>query len=141
MHTITRTHEIHCGHRVVGHEGKCKQLHGHAYVFHLTATADGLDRVGRVIDFSVVKSTLCQWLEENWDHRCLINDKDPWLSPLLEIDPTIVPVPFNPTAENIAQHVVDVIAPRLFQGKGVRLISCRVDETSKCSATYAVSGQ
>lgn len=141
MHTVTRTHEIHCGHRVVGHEGKCRQLHGHAYVFHLTATAEDLDGLGRVIDFSVLKSTLCQWLEENWDHRCLINESDPWLRALLSVDPTIVSVPFNPTAENIARHIVEVIAPSLLKDRGVKLISCRVEETSKCSATYALPSQ
>jgi hypothetical protein len=44
------------GHRVFQHESKCRNLHGHNYVAVLHARADaGLDALGRVIDFSVLK--------------------------------------------------------------------------------------
>lgn len=134
---VTRSHEIHCGHRVHGHEGKCRHLHGHAYVFELVCAADSLDRIGRVIDFGQIKAKIVTWLEEEWDHRMLIWCKDPWLSQLAAIDPSICSVPFNPTAENIAQHMVDVVGPRLLNGSGVVLVECTVHETSKCSATYS----
>lgn len=133
---ITRKHEIHCGHRVVGHEGKCRNLHGHAYVFHFTCEADRLDALGHVVDFGVIKSVLCQWLEDNWDHRMLIWDQDPWLANLRAIDDSIVPVPFNPTAENMAAHMVRVVGPALLKDVGVRLVRVHLEETSKCSATY-----
>jgi 6-pyruvoyltetrahydropterin/6-carboxytetrahydropterin synthase len=133
---ITRTHAIHCGHRVCGHEGQCGNLHGHAYVIHFTCEADSLDPLGRVIDFSVIKSLLCQWLENNWDHRMLIWEQDPILDGLQAIDPSVVAVPFNPTAENIAAHLVTRVGPNLLAGTGVQLIRVRVDETSKCSATF-----
>lgn len=139
-HRITRRHEIHCGHRVVGHEGKCKNLHGHAYIFDLTCEAipgaDPLDELGRVIDFGDIKTRLCGWLENWWDHRMLLWDQDPMLPDLLNIDPTVVPVPFNPTAENIAQHVVETVGPYALAGTGVRLVAVTLHETSKCSATY-----
>jgi 6-pyruvoyltetrahydropterin/6-carboxytetrahydropterin synthase len=137
-HQVTRKHEIHCGHRVFGHEGKCRNLHGHAYVFHLTCEADQLDELGRVIDFGVIKSVLCEWLEQNWDHRMLIWDQDPILESLRTIDPTVVSVPFNPTAENIAAYVVLTVGPDLLAESGVRLVHVRVDETSKCSASFHV---
>ena len=134
--TATREHEIACGHRVWQHESKCSHLHGHNYLFTLHCEADGLDAVGRVIDFSVIKSTLCAWLEREWDHRFLVFESDE-LAPLLrQIDPSVVVVPFNPTAENIAQHLVEHVAPRLLAGTGVRLVRCEVGETRKCSATY-----
>src|SRR5690606_40371968 len=50
-----RYHDISCGHRVVGHEGKCRFLHGHNYRIHFTVAADQLDEIGRVVDFSVIK--------------------------------------------------------------------------------------
>jgi 6-pyruvoyltetrahydropterin/6-carboxytetrahydropterin synthase len=135
---ITRTHEIHCGHRVCGHDGKCRNLHGHAYVIHFTCEADSLDPLGRVIDFSVIKSLLCQWLEDTWDHRMLIWKHDPMLEALRAIDPSVVAVPFNPTAENIAAYLVTQVGPDLLAGTGVRLVRVQVDETSKCSAAYHV---
>jgi 6-pyruvoyltetrahydropterin/6-carboxytetrahydropterin synthase len=139
-HRITRTHEIAAGHRVCGHEGKCKHLHGHAYRFDLTCEAESaeLDELGRVIDFAVIKSRLCEWLEENLDHRMILWVHDPLLPALRDLDPAVVALPLNPTAEHLAQYMVETIAPAELAGTGVRLVSCTVHETSKCSATFGV---
>lgn len=131
-----RYHDISCGHRVFQHESKCAHLHGHNYRVHFTCEAEKLDSIGRVIDFSDMKSRLCMWLEDNWDHKTLIWENDPWAKVLPEIDPTIVIVPFNPTAENIAQHLVEVIGPQQLAGTGIKLIHCDVEETRKCSASF-----
>lgn len=135
MHTVERYHDISAGHRVAGHENKCADLHGHNYRIHFVCTAESLDRVGRVIDFGVVKSTLCAWLEESWDHRFLLWEDDPGVSQMRDFRGVLV-VPFNPTAENMAEYLVETVGPRLLQGTGVLLMSCTVDETRKCSATY-----
>lgn len=138
-YTITRKHEIHCGHRVVNHEGKCKNLHGHSYIFHLTCMSNDLDDIGRVIDFSVIKDLLCKWLDDNWDHKLILWEKDPWLNSLKEIDATIVTIPYNPTAENLARYLVDEVGPQLFGRLNVILTKVLLEETSKCSASYAIS--
>jgi 6-pyruvoyltetrahydropterin/6-carboxytetrahydropterin synthase len=136
MIEIERYHDICCGHRVHEHEGKCKNLHGHNYRFFFTLESrDKLDKVGRVLDFSVIKEKLCNWLETEWDHRFLIWKKDPLRFKLQEIDDTIVIVDFNPTAENIALNFLHNIAPKLLSGTGAILRRCRVEETRKCSAT------
>jgi 6-pyruvoyltetrahydropterin/6-carboxytetrahydropterin synthase len=130
-----RYHDISCGHRVVGHEGKCRNLHGHNYRVHFECEAAGLDEVGRVIDFSIIKSQLCEWLETEWDHRMILWDKDSDAEQLLIIDPTIVLVPFNPTAENLAQYLIDEIGPKLMSPLGVRLARVVIEETRKCSVS------
>lgn len=132
-----RYHDICCGHRVVGHEGKCKHLHGHNYRFHFTVEADkGLDDVGRVLDFGVIKTTLADWLEKAWDHKMLIWKKDPFLPTLLEMNAGIVVVPFNPTAENIAEFFVTEVAPFCLSETGCVLTELTIEETRKCSVTY-----
>lgn len=154
---VTRYHDICAGHRVVGHEGKCRNLHGHNYRIFFTVEADGLsdernysiqnglDKVGRVLDFSVINSHLCEWLEENWDHRMLLWEKDRLLMPrsdgfsILSYDESIVVVPFNPTAENIAAHLVNVIGPMQLEGTGCWLVKVVIEETRKCSASYEVA--
>ncbi|MEX3859655.1 6-pyruvoyl tetrahydropterin synthase family protein [Paraburkholderia sp. BR10923] len=138
MLTVTRYHDISCGHRVYGHEGKCAHLHGHNYRIHFSCESDALDALGRVIDFGAIKSKLCVWLEENWDHRMLLWIEDPLYVSLREYDPTIVKLPFNPTAESMAAYLTTVIGPALLGGTGVRLKSVCVEETRKCSATYTV---
>lgn len=133
---VERYHDISCGHRVVGHEGKCANLHGHNYRIHFTCASAQLDDVGRIIDFSVIKHRLCQWLEDHWDHKMLLWDADPQAAQLRYLDATVVLVPFNPTAENIAQYLVDVVGPTQLEDSSVTLVSVKVDETRKCSASY-----
>jgi len=131
-----RYHDICCGHRVVGHEGKCRHLHGHNYRFHFVIEGDKLDGVGRVMDFSVIKDKLCMWLEQAWDHRMLIWINDPLRDSLREIDSSVVVVPFNPTAENIAEFFTKEVAPLQLEGTGCRLVELTIEETRKCSVTY-----
>lgn len=143
-----RYHDISCGHRVVGHEGKCRHLHGHNYRIHFVCEAYELDTVGRVIDFSDMKSKLCMWLEEHWDHKMILWEHDPVAEVLINdevptsstttVDDGLVLVPFNPTAENIAKYLIEVVGPEQLRGTGIRLVTVRVEETRKCSATYSV---
>lgn len=139
MTTVERYHDISMGHRVVGHENKCKHLHGHNYRIHFTCTAETLDSLGRVIDFGVIKQRLCEWLEEHWDHKMMIWEQDPLLDALSQIAPDdLVIVPFNPTAEHMAAYFVEVVAPQQLAGTGVYVRSVRIEETRKCSATYSL---
>jgi len=138
MITVSRYHDICAGHRVYGHEGKCKNLHGHNYRIHFEVAGPDQDEQGRIIDFSFIKSALCDWLENRWDHKMLIWENDPILGPLYGVgDPLeIIAVPFNPTAENMAKHLVQNIGPVQLKGSGCVLIRCIVEETRKCSALY-----
>ncbi len=151
--TAERYHDFCMGHRVVGHEGKCRHLHGHNYRVHFELIADNIqDEIGRVIDFSVIKDCLCEWLERNWDHKFMAWEDDELITALdnaveeggIIPDPTdadhfeqsIVYVPFNPTAENMAKHLVEVVAPKQLSGLGATLIKCSIEETRKCTATF-----
>ena len=132
--TATRYHDFSTGHRVYGHESKCAHLHGHNYRIYLTVEVDSLDSVGRVMDFSAIKEHLCYWLEQQWDHKFLIWERDPFAPTLKELDPEgLVVVQFNPTAENMGQYLIDVIGPKQLEGTGVRLIKVNIEETRKCS--------
>ena len=134
-----RYHDISCGHRVVGHEGKCRFLHGHNYRIHFSVAAEELDEVGRVVDFSVIKGRLCQWLEDHFDHKFLIWEQDELLPQLQAVSgESLVIVPFNPTAENIARYLVEQVGPEQLHGYAVKLIACKVEETAKCSASYSL---
>lgn len=136
--TCTREHTISCGHRVEGHESKCANFHGHNYTIEITARPRGtLDNVGRVVDFAVIKAKCCQWLEDNWDHRFLLWERDTYAR-LLSLDtslPGLVLVPFNPTAENMAQFLCDLFDIQLFE-YGVTCVGVKVIETPKCWAEF-----
>ncbi len=143
-----RYHDICMGHRVVGHEGKCRHLHGHNYRITFYAEADNLDSVGRVVDFSVLKETVCEWLERNWDHKFLAWEDDQLINRLAMVEgcnegdqdytdfiESLVRVPFNPTAENIGQHLLEHVAPVMLHGTGVVITKIVIEETRKCSVT------
>lgn len=144
MITATRYHDLSCGHRVVGHEGKCAHLHGHNYRVHFTVSAEvaglaAVDDIGRVVDFSVINTHLCQWLEKHWDHKFLVWAKDPWRARLRALDPAgVVIVSFNPTAENIGRYLIQEVAPKQLRSTRVELISVLVEETRKCSAAVSL---
>jgi 6-pyruvoyltetrahydropterin/6-carboxytetrahydropterin synthase len=137
--SVVRKHEIHCGHRVYGHTGKCRFLHGHSYIFHFHCTSQSLDDLGMVVDFGIIKTTLCQWLEDNYDHRMLLWDKDPYAVEVAKIDESVVIVPYNPTAENIAKHILTEVAPLLLNDSLVKLSKVVVEETSKCLAICEIA--
>lgn len=138
--TARRFHDISMGHRIVGHENKCQHLHGHNYRIHFICGANEPDQLGRVIDFGVIKEKLCMWIEQHWDHKMLLWEEDPLLSSLVQLVPNdIVTVPFNPTAEAIARYLVEVVGPAALLNTAVTLISCTVEETAKCSATYSIA--
>lgn len=133
-----RYHDFSYGHRVVGHENKCSYLHGHncRVYFYVEGDKNQLDTIGRTLDFGVIKSLLCEWLEDNWDHKFLVYQEDPLLESLKQVDPdSIVVVPFNPTAEEMAQYLIEKIAPKQLEDTGCKLTSVTVMETRKCGAT------
>lgn len=148
-----RYHDISCGHRVVGHEGKCRHLHGHNYRIHFHCEADTLDDVGRVIDFSVIKEKLCMWVENSWDHKFLVWEKDSMMSAMHGLinngdyslkqdrdyfNQSLVWLNFNPTAENIANYLLETVGPRELHGTGVTLVKVVVEETAKCSVDCSI---
>lgn len=137
--TATRYHDFSTGHRVYGHESKCAHLHGHNYRIHLTIEAEELDSVGRVLDFSAIKEHLCYWLEDNWDHKFLVWENDPFANTLKALDPegTVI-VNFNPTAENMGQYLIDVVGPAQLKDTNTKLISVNIEETRKCNVTVGI---
>lgn len=137
MITIRRTHEIAVGHRVFGHESKCAHLHGHNYTFELVVTASALDDLGRVVDFSVLKSTVCEWLETHWDHKMLLWFADPLVQVLTAAGEPVWIAPCNPTAEKLAAYVGEYVAPTVLP-PAIRCVEVVVWETGKCSATWRV---
>jgi 6-pyruvoyltetrahydropterin/6-carboxytetrahydropterin synthase len=154
MLSATRYHDISCGHRVAGHENKCAHLHGHNYrVTFFCRAKHGLDHLGRVLDFSVIKAKLCMWLEEHWDHRflayveddamhCIANaiidacvpERPGMASVHRMFGDSLVWVPFNPTAENMADYLLCMVGPEQLKGTQVELYRVIVEETRKCAA-------
>lgn len=127
--------EFDAGHRVANHESKCATLHGHRYVLELYARGKALDDIGRVIDFSVLKEIIGTWIDEYWDHTTLVWKKDVETLELLKKMPQFKPpyeCDFNPTAENMAAHLIQITCPHLLEFHDVEVVKIRLWETPNC---------
>lgn len=143
--TCTRKIEWCAGHRVYKHEGKCAYPHGHQYSALITARQIpqigkevGVDSLGRVVDFSVLKTVYQNWVDAYWDHGFLIYEKDDELRLAFKAVPgaRVAELPFNPTAENIARFLL-TYSPfvQALAQYGVQVTEVEVFETPKCSAS------
>ena len=139
--TCTRRLEFDAAHRVMDHESKCRHLHGHRYAVEATFAAAGLDALGRVIDFGLARERLGGWLDEQWDHTAILWDRDKSLGEAIsaETGQRIFYLPYNPTAENLARYLIEVVCPALFAAEGAACIRLRVQETPNCYAEAVLS--
>ena len=137
MRFCTRRLAFDSAHRVMRHESKCKNLHGHRYVAEVTACSSKLDTLGRVIDFGVIKEVLGSWVDEKWDHGTIVNQDDGEIINLCnEQNWKLYILKNNPTAENMAEHLY-LKGNELLLPYGVSVSSIRVYETPNCWADFS----
>lgn len=133
----TRRLAFDSAHRVMRHESKCRNLHGHRYVVEVTACSSELDDLGRVIDFGVIKSVMGEWLDEKWDHGTIVNVEDRGIINLCyEENWKLYILENNPTAENMAEYLY-MKGNELLTPYGVRIAAIRVYETPNCWADFS----
>ena len=141
--TCTRRLTFCAGHRVVGHENKCAHLHGHNYVVEVTAEAEALDSVGRVIDFSVLKEKVGGWIDEHWDHGFILYKEDFEAMAAMErftkahagaMTQKVFTMSENPTAENLAKYLLEIVCTSAVDLGGIVVNHVRVWETENCYA-------
>ncbi len=144
--SLVRSLRFCAGHRLLGHEGRCAFLHGHNYRVEVEVEAVGggteVDDVGRVVDFSLIKRRLLGWLDEHWDHTFILWDKDVTaLAAVKQAEPTkYFLLPWNPTAENMARYLLEVVAPHVLEDLGVVARRVAVWETEESCAIATRSG-
>ena len=134
------------GHRLYRHESKCAFFHGHNYKVDIEVVGDSggteVDDVGRVIDFSLIKKRMLGWLDANWDHAFLVFEEDDnALAAVRMVEPTkYFVMPWNPTAENMARYLLEVVAPNVLGDLGVIARRVAVWETDESCAIATLVG-
>lgn len=128
------------GHRLYKHESKCAFFHGHNYRVDIEVVGQGggteVDAVGRVVDFSQIKQRMLGWLDAHWDHAFIVFEQDEnALAAVRMVEPTkYFVLPWNPTAENMARYLLEVVAPEVLGDLGVIAREVRVWETEESCA-------
>jgi 6-pyruvoyltetrahydropterin/6-carboxytetrahydropterin synthase len=133
--SITKVIEFSYGHRIPGHQGKCRHLHGHNGMLEVDVAADALDDLGMVIDFSRISATVKAWVDETIDHRMLLWREDPLVAVLAGAGEILHVVDDIPTAENIARLIWEAARDR-----GLPVSEVRLWETSTSRASYRGEG-
>ena len=95
MYRVKKTLEISGAHSLtLDYESKCSNLHGHNWIVEIYMQSKELDSNGMVMDFTHIKKTI----HDRLDHKNLNEQFD-----------------FNPTAENIAEWICDVLGEKCYK--------------------------
>ncbi|MBF0359697.1 MAG: 6-carboxytetrahydropterin synthase [Oligoflexia bacterium] len=148
MKVCARKIEFCYAHRLMDHEDKCANLHGHNGTIWIQATTifdsskPDLDGIGRVVDFAVLKKRVGDWIEDNWDHKIILNNKDSDTIEILnKISPCVFLLPNNPTAENLANYLLWEVCPKVLKGFGIFVNKVTFYETNNCFAEEFIAEQ
>ena len=110
------------GHTLHEHHGKCANLHRHNYKLQVVVESDSLNQLQMVMDFSDLKEIVSGVIDDHYDHRFLIAEFDPRAETLKQIDSTVVVVPYNPTAEMVAQTIKTSIGVNLHTARLFKIV-------------------
>lgn len=141
--TIMRRIKFCAGHRLMNHGGKCEFFHGHNYVADFYVSGSEQDSVGRVIDFSQLKTAFKGWIDDHWDHGFLVHQDDQnAIDALKQVKPMkLSTLPYNPTAESMAKYLLEVVSPELcagFEGYDIQVTKVVIWETDESFAEASV---
>lgn len=158
---ITATKEVvfDCAHMLSGHQGLCKNLHGHTYKVLVTVSQTapgGRDRLipigpsaSMVVDFKDLKGLLEEVIVRPFDHAFVYNAEADVNHPMYEAELGFIDVarayelktvafPGRPTAENMARYFGEELFRRLkdYVETDLRILTVRVYETPTSYAEW-----
>lgn len=164
MYSVVKDIDVDFAHRVPGHPGGCRMIHGHTWRFQVCVASDHLDSTGFVIDFGDIKKKVLQPVKDLLDHSLLLSrvdydngqqslDKlgedlgleltDNIEDELHEVTLTAVGArlavcvsPFRPTSENLARWLYELACERLNDSRK-RVLWARVYESLHPQQSYA----
>jgi len=115
MYTISKEFTFSASHALKGlpAEHPCTRMHGHNYIIKVELKNVTTNHIGFVVDYREL-AIIKQWIDAELDHQNL-NEV----------------LPFNPTAENIAEYLYGVFKKVLWAVSAVE-----VSETEKTNARY-----
>ncbi len=131
MYSVTKQVEFCYGHRLPGHKGRCRHLHGHNATAIIRLESETLDPLGMVCDFGDIGDYVKDWIGREIDHNMLMSRHDPLLPLLKQAGERVYVMDSNPTAENIARLIFQVVAEA-----GYPVVEVALRETGRAEASY-----
>ena len=141
MYRVTTEIHFAYGHRLLDYNGKCAHPHGHNARVEVELESDDLDRADMVVDFTVLKHTIQDWVDANVDHKMVLRRDDPLVRVLGDLGEPMYLMDRNPTAEGMARVLYDVATQQSFPVRAVRFWESPTSyATYEPSATPARNG-
>ena len=142
---ITKQFTFETGHALYGHDGKCKNIHGHSYRLSVTIFGKPLgdsksSKFGMIMDFSDLKKIVKEEIVNPLDHATIFNKNTPHLqlaNNLKSIGHKVVLVDYQPTSEMLVIDFAKKIKKRL--PGDIQLFSLKLQETATCFAEWYAS--
>lgn len=118
---VTKDFAFEAAHRLSNYKGKCERIHGHNYVVRVTCEGTILDEAGILVDFNRIKQAVTDLIDVDFDHKLILNTADKINTDISTVIPNdwIVWVDYNPTAENMAKHFLDILRTQIKEVKEV----------------------
>jgi 6-pyruvoyltetrahydropterin/6-carboxytetrahydropterin synthase len=107
------------GHRLLGYQGLCSNLHGHNYDFEITAEGNP-NEIGLVIDFKELKAA-AKTLLDRFDHAMVLVRTDPAADYIKLVGDRLVLLSVNPSAENLSSLLFNHLQDRQIKVKSVKV--------------------
>ncbi len=131
MYTITKEVYFCYGHRLMNHQGKCRNLHGHSVKAAISIQQPTLNADGMVCDFSDIRDCVEAFIENHLDHNFLLHEDDPIIPALIANNERYLAIKNHPTAEVISKMIYDYI-----KAAGFKVVNVTLWETASASACY-----
>ena len=139
---ITKKFTFEAGHALYGHDGKCKNIHGHSYKLYVTVigepiTDDSSPKFGMIIDFSDLKAMVKKEVVEEFDHSIILNQNSPHIElaeALQSKEQKVVLVDYQPTIEGMIIDIANKIKMKL--PENIQLHSLKLKETETSYAEW-----
>ena len=105
---ITKAYKFDMAHALPGHDGLCKNIHGHSYELLATLIGEPVSdpdspKNGMVIDFKDLKRIIKHLIVDELDHSLVLrkDTPEPLLSQMKAAYSRIILVDYQPTSENM----------------------------------------
>ena len=140
---VTKEFDFEMAHALDCHDGKCHNIHGHTYGLSVTfigkpIDAPGMPKDGMVIDFSDIKKIVKDNVVDVFDHALVLRDNSRFLATLNKaINPRLILVPYQPTAEKVLEHMIEIIQSHM--PADMKLHSALLRETKTSYAEWFAS--
>jgi 6-pyruvoyltetrahydropterin/6-carboxytetrahydropterin synthase len=138
---VTRRFTFDMAHALYGHDGPCRNIHGHTYTLEVTVLGEpspepGSPDNGMVLDFAELKTLVHQKVIADFDHALVLNGNSPhadirqWQGTFEKIHW----VPFQPTCENLLADILGRL--RHHFSAHLQLVALKLRETPSSWAEW-----